>query len=419
MNTQAQITTDEDQKADFRVLMRPELAAPFSLFLLLILFESMDVNAFGPVMAQIRDEFQLSATELGLYAGLGSLFGILTAIPIGEFIRGKGYKLSGTLLAVVIVVGSLISFFAPFFLVLLLGRVIVTIGARGCQLVGQAGGTTVAPATVRSTAWALMNAVLSIGGALGAVLLGGYVGGTYGWRAVMLVTAGISSIVAIVYALFLRMPAAALVEHEVEAAAAEKSSVNVYKIRSIYVLGAGFALTLSGLIVNSTFSAVVAQDRWNLGPQFAGNTLGLGLFIALPFLFLSGILADWLKGRKLVVALCILLAATGTFIQVASLGMDVAAGGANLFRLGLIVCYAGGMAGGALLFSCAPDLVPRGTNLGPVYAILSVVSFSGWFLEPLIAGVIRDATGSFDLVYTIFGLSPLLALFLLSSLKIR
>jgi MFS family permease len=396
------------------------LVAPFSLFVILILFEAIDSAAFGPIMGQIREEFQLTGTQLGFYSGLGALFGILTAVPVGELIRRQGYRVSGTALALVIVVGAGISFYAPTFIALIAGRVMVTTGARGCLLVGQAGGTTVAPKAIRGTAWALMNSMISIGGALGAALLGGYVGANHGWRSVMLVMIVITLAIAAVYAIFLRMPSSTHADHEASTEASPATpSVNIYRLSPIYLLGLAFALTLTGLVVNSTFAAVIVKDRWDLGAQFVGNALGLGYAISVPFLFVGGIVADRLKRRRLVLTVFILIGVVGPLLQVVSLGMDVAQGGPNLFTLGLNLCYVSGIVGGALIYACAPDLVPQGTNLGPVYAVLSVISMSGWFLEPIMAGAIWDATGSSTLLLAIFSLSGLGGLFLLWKLRIR
>lgn len=227
--------------------------------------------------------------------------------------------------------------------------------------------------------------------------------------------------VTLVYAFLLRMPPSAEADHEEPPGEAPTAtaSINVYKVWSIYLLGLAFALALSGLIVNGTFAAVIAKDRWGLGAQFAGNAIGLGHSISVPLLFVAAMIADRMQSRRRVLGVFILIGVVGPLLQVASLGMDVAAGGPILFTVGVILCYVSGVVGGALMYAGAPDLVPRGTNLAPVYAVLSVVSMSGWFLEPILGGAIRDATGSFSPLLATFSLSGLAALLLLWKLRIR
>lgn len=396
-----------------RSVLNREWGVPFALFLLLVLFEAMDSNAFGPIIAQVRAEFGLSATQVGLYAGLGSLFGIFITIPVGEFIRRSGYRVAGTAMAGFILAGALISFFAPTFLVALAGRVLTISGTRGCLLVAHAGGSTVAPRSALNTAWALLSAMLAIGGSFGAFFLGGYIGGNYGWRTVMLVIALSTVVLAAIYAVFLRIKPS--VETEAQGPEAVDLTVsNPYKMWQIYALGLSFALTMSGLIVNATFASVVAKDRWELGAQFTGTAIGLGQLVSLPFMFLAGVLADRFFPRGPVIAVFVLSGVIGSLIQAGCLGLGAEQGGPTLFTIGVVLCYIS-QAGTSLIYAAAADVVKPGTHLGPVYAVLSLVAMSGYVVQPILAGILRDAIGSYEPVFVIFSVTALLGLLLLRS----
>lgn len=400
-------------------LIRREWAAPFGLFLLLILFEAMDSNAFGPIIAQIKEEFDLTATQVGLYSGLGSLFGLLVTVPVGELMRRKGYRIAGTTTSGLIFVGALVSFVSPTFLVAIFGRIIAMCGTRGCLLVGQAGGIMVAPKRIRNTAWSVLTSMISIGGGLGALVLGGYIGGNYGWRAVMLVIAVSAVVLALVYAFFLRMHKPSETDAEPgEALGDDAPTVDVYKIWQLYFLGLAFALCTAGMTVNTTFASIVVKDSWNLTAHFTGTAIGLGQFISLPFTILSGILADRYLPRRLVITLFVLVTVLGAFVQVASLSFGAAHGGPAMFMTGLILCFIG-KAGGGLLYACVPDFVKSHRSLGPAYAVLSLVSMSGYVVEPILAGFLRDVTGSWHVVFTIFGIAPLVGLFVVWLMKVR
>lgn len=409
--------TEQAEKLPLSKLIRREWAIPYGLFLLLIFFEAMDSNAFAPIIAQIRDEFQLTATQVGLYSGAGALFGLLVTVPVGELIRRRGYRTAGGTMAAFIFAGAMVSFVAPVFLVLILGRILTLSGTRGCLLIGQAGGISVAPKQVRNTALSLLIAILSIGGAIGAYVVGGLIGGVHGWRAVMLTIAVSTVVLFIIYLLFMRMPEGAEERHA-EKAAADKSLPNVYKIWPLYGLGLAYALSTAGMTVNSTFASVVAQDSWNLDAKFTGGAVGLGQIISLPFVILSGILADKYLPRRVVITLFVLLSMSGAFVQLASLELAATAGGPTLFTIGLVFCFVG-KAGGGLLYACVPDYLKQGMSLGPAYAVLSLVAMSGYVLEPILAGMIRDATGGWHLVFLTFGLGPLLGLLLIRQMKVQ
>ena len=65
---------------------------PFSILLLVISVDSIDVNSFGPVMAQIKSAWKMNNTHVGIYTGMYGLLSILVAVPIGEAVRRWGVK---------------------------------------------------------------------------------------------------------------------------------------------------------------------------------------------------------------------------------------------------------------------------------------------------------------------------------------
>ena len=91
----------------------------------------------------------------------------------------------------------------------------------------------------------------------------------------------------------------------------------------------------------------------------------------------------------------------------------------TLFTIGLIGYLGFTYAPGAMLYACAPDMVPRGTNLGPVYGLLVTISNAGAFLAPIIFGRIRDATGDFNSSFILLGILCTISLLLCLKLKVR
>ncbi len=74
---------------------------------------------------------------------------------------------------------------------------------------------------------------------------------------------------------------------------------------------------------------------------------------------------------------------------------------------------------GAMLYACAPDMVPKGTNLGPVYGLLATISNIGSFVTPIAVGWIKDATGNFNPGFILLGTMCTLSLLLSFRLRAR
>jgi nitrate/nitrite transporter NarK len=72
-----------------------------------------------------------------------------------------------------------------------------------------------------------------------------------------------------------------------------------------------------------------------------------------------------------------------------------------------------------MLYACAPDVVPKGTNLGPVYGLLVTISNAGAFLMPIVVGWIKDLTGDFNPGFMLLGTLGVLSLLLCLKLKTR
>jgi MFS-type transporter involved in bile tolerance (Atg22 family) len=72
-----------------------------------------------------------------------------------------------------------------------------------------------------------------------------------------------------------------------------------------------------------------------------------------------------------------------------------------------------------MIYACAPDMVPKGTSLGPVYGLLVAISNAGSFFVPIIVGRIRDATGDFNSSFILLGVLCTISLLLCLKLRVR
>jgi predicted MFS family arabinose efflux permease len=385
---------------------------PFSILLFVISIDSIDANSFGPVMAQIKSAWKMSNTNVGIYTGMYGLISILVAVPIGEAVRRWGVKRAVMGAVTIIFFGSLLMATADAFLQGLTGRAFASAGIRMATVASWAGASTVAPASVMTSAWTIMNTANAAGAVVGPPLVGGYVGSHFGWQAVFLTLAGLSVLCFVLVGLFLRMPSAKTAAPDSAAAAAVESGFNVYRCWDIYLMGLIFTLMIGCSQMSITsFAPLAMAQRWNMDPQAIGNVIGLSFSVGLPVMLAVGILADKLRTRKKIMIASATPMAAGLFLLTSQ--------DQTIFMLGLIGYLGFAYAPGAMLYACAPEMVPKGTNLGPVYGLLTTISNAGGFLGPIVVGRIRDATGDINPAFILLGVLCTLSLLLCFRLKVR
>ncbi len=383
---------------------------PFGLLVLVISIDSIDTNSFGPVMAQIKAAWKMTNTNVGIYMGMYGLIPILVAVPIGEAVRRWGVKRAVIGAVAIIFLGSVLMATADAFPQGLTGRAFAAAGIRMATVASWAGASTVVPASIMTTAWTVMNTANASGAIIGPPLVGGYIGTKYGWQGVFWTLAGLSIFCIFLVWVFLRMPSAKTAPPDSAAGATGAARFNVYRCWDIYLAGLIFTLMIGGSQLSiMSFAPLAMGQRWNQDSQAIGNILGLSYSVGLPVMLVAGILADKLRTRKKIMIAAGIPMTAGLFMLTSQ--------NQTIFILGL-VCYLGfTYAPGAMLYACAPDMVPKGTNLGPVYGLLATISNLGSFVTPIIVGWLRDTTGGFNPGFIFLGI--LCTVSLLLSLKLR
>jgi predicted MFS family arabinose efflux permease len=385
---------------------------PFSLLLFVISVDSIDANSFGPVMAQIKSAWKMTNTNVGIYTGMYGLISILVAVPVGEAVRRWGVKRAVMGAVTIIFLGSVLMATADAFPQGLTGRAFASAGIRMATVASWAGASTVAPASVMTSAWTIMNTANAAGAIVGPSIVGGYVGSSFGWQAVFFTVAGFSAFCFVLIGLFLRMPPSRAAAPDGTAAPKVAPGFSVYRCWDIYLIGLIFTFMIGSSQVSiMSFAPLAMAQRWNMNPQAIGNVLGLSYSVGLPVMFIAGILADKLRTRKKIMIAAGVPMAAGLFMLTSQ--------DQTIFTLGLIGYLGFTYAPGAMLYACAPGMVPRGTNLGPVYGLLATISNAGSFLAPIAVGRIRDATGDFNSSFILLGMLSMLSLILCFKLRVR
>jgi MFS family permease len=385
---------------------------PFTLFLFVISIDSVDFNSFAPVMAQIKSAWKMTNTHVGIYTGLAGLISILVAVPIGEAVRRWGVKRAVLCAIAIIFAGSLLMATAGTFIQGLTGRAFAAAGIRMATVASWAGASMVAPVSIMTSAWTIMNTANATGAIVGPLFVGGYVGSNFGWPMVFFTLAGLSVFCFILVGLFLRMPSAKAPAPDGSTGSTVAPAFNVYRCRDIYLMGIIFTLMIGGSQMSIiSFAPLAMAQRWHMDPQAIGNGIGLSYAAGLPVMLLAGVLADKLHTRKKIMIATAIPMAAGLFMLTSQ--------NQTIFTLGLVGYLGFAYAPGAMLYACAPDVAPKGANLGPVYGLLATISSAGSFVIPIVIGWMKDATGNFNPSFILLGTLCTLSLFLCFKLKAR
>lgn len=356
------------------------------IIFLLMFFDYTTRQAVAPLFPLIKKEFDLSDAQLGLISAVTQLAIGLLAIPLSYVIdrwrRGKMISL----MAIVWSIASLFSGLASNFTMLLTGRAMLGVGEASYN----SGAQTMIMATINRHRRATVTGFLFTGmvlGIAGGMVLGGWLGQSYGWRNTFMILA-VPGIVLALLAWFI------------------PDYKNQSKANEQGFSGAGFRATLAALITNKsvvtlTISAILVTFAnytvltWfptyltryaDMNVATAGAMSGLVLLFGLVGMPLGGWLGDLVSRRNpkykiIVIGISTLVAGVG---QVFALWLNMW----PLFILSTLGIF--------MLQPCQQILFQE---LVPSYQRASVYGFwfgvtllLGSFPAPYVIGAISDAT---------------------------
>ena len=148
-------------------------------------------TAPAPLLAVIREEFQLTFAQLGLIFSAQALAGILTNIPAGLVADRLPARVPIAGGALGLAAGTLLMALAPGFIVLLAGMLIGTVGATFMTTSGIAYTVAHAGAEQRGRVTSRVMSGIQVGAFIGPALAG-VLAAAFGWRAALIAPAVLS-----------------------------------------------------------------------------------------------------------------------------------------------------------------------------------------------------------------------------------
>ncbi len=254
------------------------------MFLLIYIVNFVDRQIFSILIEPIKEEIDLSDTQLGLLGGIAfALFYTIAGIPIARW-ADVGVRKNIVALAILIWSGmTMMTSTAKSFGGLLLARVGVGIGEAGCSPPIHSMISDYFPENKRATALAIYAMGIPIGGAIGT-LAGGWIGEYYGWRLAFLLVGCPGIILSLVVYLTIREPVRGLHRPLAQQKVPEVQIPLKETIRFMWGLRSFRHLSFAG-----SLHAFVGYGVALFMPSFFMRIHGYGLAETSSYLFLIGL----------------------------------------------------------------------------------------------------------------------------------
>ncbi len=383
-------------------------ATSFTVTLLAMMSLQVSNLGFSPLVPAIQQEFRLSFSQVGLFAGMYGLISIFISVPAGLMIRRIGEKTALTGGLVIVAVGLVWLSMA--------GSQPAAFGARAVWLSGYrcafiAVMTAIAlscPPSVRGRSMGVLGAISALGSVMGAPM-GSVVARDFGWRNGVLAYAGVAAIGGIVFVAWYRSRGAAD-RTEPESPAGSASA----PFRNPVVWAVALLSGLAGVtsLATNTFLPSALKAVFHLDAVAAASVISTGFAWAIVLNLSFGFLMDRMN-RSVVMGGVALLLMLGSLLMVSRELV--------WFRAGAVGVLALGHAAIQQSYALAADVL-RGRQIGNVMGIVGVVAGIVNYLTPQALGILRDRSGGFDagwfLLAAISGMTFLLVILLRRHSKI-
>jgi predicted MFS family arabinose efflux permease len=379
--------------------------AVLAIISLYALTQNIALQAMPPVLSLVIKDFGISHAEAGLSMSLCGLPGIFLLLPLSLYLRRIGSKRAGIISIVVTIVGIAITALADNFILFLVGRAIIGIGAVPLPIVG----TQVVAQWFARHRLGLAMGIYTIVFPLGAVVAlttFGAIAITFGWRGVVWMVLGLNIIALVLFVMYYKAPA------EDPDMAGNKTAIPVrslFKIGwPIWVLAIMWGLfSLCNNAITTFMPDFLFQNGLDL--KLAGTITAIIMILGLFVGPISGFISDRLRYKEAIIVVAALACCVIMFL----LPGDVA----NILEYVVILGIF--LAPFAPIIYSIPATMVKHEAMPMAFAAVATCSYIGLFSGPFLTGLIRDVSGSYKFSYWFISLFFLVVAALMTVLMAR
>jgi MFS family permease len=354
------------------------------------------MHSYTVFLLAFIDEFGWTRAESSLAYSVGQIISGVTSPLVGGMVDRFGSRRMVLMGGVLLAVGLLGSAFAgTLWQVVFLYGVVMTVGANCIGMVVFVPLVSRMFVAQRGLAISVLQSANGFGRAVSAPVAQALVNGV-GWRNAYLLEAGAMALLVVPLAAMFRgaeqQPGASPNSPATAAGGRHWTLAEAIRTRHFWLLGFVYMCTSIGSFLVSLHQLAFAVDQ-GFTPLYAATVLGMGSFLALPGVILTGTISDYI-GREKAALLAYAISIFGVACAMLIQGPD------SHWLLWLHACFFGitwGARGPAITAKTA-DLFP-GPRLGTILGVITIGSGVGAGIGSWAAGWIFDLSGSYRLAF--------------------
>ena len=394
------ITTKEES----RNWIIPYVATLFAMMML-----QVSNLGFPPLMPSIQKSWNMSFSQVGLFTGINGIASMLMAIPAGLLIQRFGEKKVLATGLFVVAAGLSIVGISSTFSMGIVGRTIWQMGYKATFVSVITALSLTIPLHLRASGMGINGALSSLATAIGAPL-GGLVALQYGWEGGMYGYAGLALVGLAVFSLLYpprRKASPGNTPEELKAGVRTRSAFRtpvVWALSLLMCLGTMVGISLT------FFMPTALTHLFRLTAMDSAAILGMGYGLGVPVVLFSGVFADRINNRKLVLAVIMLI---NTVLAMMMIGSNL-----TVFRVSAMLILSLGLTVPNLLYAVAGQVL-AGREVGNVMGTIGLGAGVAAYFGPQMLGLLRDVTGSFSAGWYFMAAVSAISFVILLSLKIK
>ncbi len=383
----------------------PYIAALFAMMMLQI-----SNLGFPPLMPGIQKSWDLSFSQVGLFTGVNGLASMLMAIPAGLLIQRFGEKRVLSMGLIVVAVGLSSVALSSTFSLGMMGRSVWQFGYKATFVAIITALSLTIPLHLKASGMCFNGALSALATSIGAPF-GTVLAVQYGWRGGMWGYAALALLGCAVFSLLYRPVRKIQPTKKSETAAGGSAkSGSAFRTPVVWVLSLLMCFgTMVGISL-TFFMPTALTHLFNLSAMDAAKIQSMGYGIGVPVVLLSGVLADRINNRRLVLAVIMLINAVLALMMV----------GSNLpmFRISAMLILALGLSVPNLLYAVAGEVL-AGREVGNIMGTIGLGGGVASYFGPQMLGLLRDVTGSFAAGWYLMAAVSAISFIIILFLKIK
>lgn len=382
----------------------PYIAALFAMMML-----QVSNLGFPPLLPGIEKSWGLSFSQVGLFTGVNGLSSMLMAIPAGLLIERFGEKkvlLTGLF---VVAIGLVVVAASSSFPMGMVGRSIWQAGYKAAFVAIIAALALTIPIHLKASGMGINGSLSALASAVGAPL-GGIIAARYGWQGGMVGYAGLALVGVATFALLYHpvrrrpaTPAAGPARDNATSPSAFRSPI-VWVLSLLMCFGTMVGISLA------FFMPTALTHLYQLTSMDAAATMSMGFGIGVPVVLFSGVIADRIRNRRLVLAIVMLLNTVFALMMTSA--------SPTVFRASAMLILALGLSVPNLIYAVAGDVL-AGRQVGNIMGTIGFGMGVAAYFGPQMLGVLRDVTGGFTAGWYLMAAVSAASFVIISFLKIR